>query len=178
MYLTSALLALVAGATAIAAPGLARADEADDVQASAESDSGPLNDRFMLSLGTFMLSTNTKIQVNGSAGQVGTDVDLNRDLGFKDADRFRLDGTWRFFKRHKLRAMYFSTSRSSTGTLQRDITIGDTTYPVDATVTAKNKHDDRRACLRVRLHEKVDLRIGRIGRYPQRQVRLSGSGRL
>lgn len=135
--LTSALLALAVSAAAIASPGFARADEADDVQASAESNSGPLNDRFMFSLGTFMLSTNTKVQVNGTGG-TGTDVDFDKDLGLKDADRFRVDGTWRFFKRHKLRAMYFSTSQSRTHSLDRDITIGDTTYPIAGSITAKN----------------------------------------
>jgi len=136
--MSSVLLLLAASAAAIASPGLARADEADDVQASAESGSGPLNDRFMLSLGTFLLSTNTKVQVNGTGGSTGTEVDFDKDLGLKDSDRFRVDGTWRFFQRHKLRAMYFSTSQSRTRDLDRDITIGDTTYPIDGSIKATN----------------------------------------
>ena len=99
---------------------------------------GLLNDRFTVSLGTFLLDTKTTIRVNGSAGDSGNEVDFGRDLGLKDSDRFRVDATWRFAERHKLRLMYFDTTRSRTTTIDRDLEIGDTIFPVNGEVTAKS----------------------------------------
>jgi hypothetical protein len=124
----SVLFIFAAGAAAMSYPAQAL---------PAESDGSLLNDRFTVSLGTFLLSTKTEVELNGSAGSAGTVVDLNKDLGFRDADRFRVDADWRFAKRHKVRALYFSTNQSSTRTLDRDLTVGDTVYPIDVEVTAK-----------------------------------------
>jgi hypothetical protein len=106
-------------------------------QARAASDGSLLNDKFMISVGTFLLDTKTKVSLNGSAGTSGTEVDWNKDLGLQDSDRFRVDATWRFAKRHKLRALYFNTSSSASRTLNRDITIRDTVYSVDTTLTVE-----------------------------------------
>ncbi len=100
-FLSPALILVAAGAIGFSAP--ARADES----------TGLLDDHVAVSLGTFLLSTKTTVKLNGTAGQQGTDVDLGRDLGFQDSNRFRVDGTWRFFKRHKLRFMYFSNDTHS-----------------------------------------------------------------
>jgi hypothetical protein len=105
---------------------------------AAEADAGLLNDRFMVSAGTFLLSSRTRVSVNGSGNTTGTEVDLKRDLGLQDADRFRVDATWRFAERHKVRALYFNTSKSVTRSLSRSITVGDTVYPVNASVTTEH----------------------------------------
>jgi len=97
-----------------------------------------LHDPFTVSLGTFLLQSKTTFRLDGSAGTTGTDVDLKKDLGLRDSDRFRLDANWRFAERHRLRAMYFSTSQSRTKSLARDVTIGDTVYPVAAQLTTEN----------------------------------------
>lgn len=93
----------------------------------------PLDDRFSLSLGTFMLATDTQIRIDGTTGR-GTEIDTERDLGLKDSDRFRVDGYWRFADRHKLRVLYFDTKNSATRTLDRDIEARDTVFPVNLTV--------------------------------------------
>ncbi len=93
----------------------------------------PLDDRFSLSLGTFLLHTSTEIRVDGTTGR-GTVIDTERDLGLKDSDRFRVDGYWRFAERHKLRVLYFDTKNSSGRTLERDIEVRDTVFPVNLTV--------------------------------------------
>jgi hypothetical protein len=122
-----AVLVVAAGAIGFSVP--ARADDS----------TGLLDDHISVSLGTFLLSTNTTVKLNGTAGQQGTDVDLGRDLGFQDSNRFRVDGTWRFFKRHKLRFMYFSNDTHAEKNITRDLTIGDTTYPASANLTSTNK---------------------------------------
>ena len=99
-----------------------------------------LNDRVTISLGTFLLDSKIRASVNGSLGNTGDVVDLDRDLGLKDTDRLRLDASWRFAERHKLRLMYFDTKRSGITTIDRDITIGDTTFPVNGEVTSKTSN--------------------------------------
>jgi hypothetical protein len=137
---TIKLSGLVSVLFILAAPGLAlsAASDAGSIKAVATRDSPLLDDPFMVSLGTFLLTTKTKISIDGTAGNSGTVIDTKKDLGFKDADRFRLDATWRFAPNHKLRAMYFSISQSNTRTLDRDVTVGDTVYPVNIEVTASN----------------------------------------
>jgi hypothetical protein len=104
--------------------------------ATRAGDFDPLNDRFSLSLGTFLLNTSTQIRIDGTTGR-GTELDTSRDLGIKDSDRFRVDGYWRFAERHKLRVLYFDTTNSASKTLQRDIDVGDTIFPLNLTVNSK-----------------------------------------
>jgi hypothetical protein len=101
-----------------------------------EQASSLLNDTLTASLGTFLLHTDTRIRVDGTAGP-GTDVNLDKDLGLQDKNRFRVDATWRFAERHKLRALYFDTSQSETKTLSGDVTIGDAVYHADAALTSE-----------------------------------------
>jgi len=102
----------------------------------AAGDRGVLDDRLTLSLGTFLMSTNTTLALNGSAGAVGTEVDLERDLGLHSGDRFRVDANWRISGGHHARALYFDYGSSRTRTLEREIQVGDTTYPVNVSVEA------------------------------------------
>jgi hypothetical protein len=92
----------------------------------------PLNDRFSVSLGGFLLDTDTEIRVDGEAR--GTEIDAGSDLGLQDADRFRIDAYWRMTPRQKLRLMYFDTSATGTRVIDREIDFGDTVYPINAEV--------------------------------------------
>lgn len=102
----------------------------------AADDRGLLDDRFTISLGTFLLGTDTTLSLNGTAGTVGGEVNLEQDLGLRSSDRFRVDANWRISGRHHLRAMYFDYGNSRSKTLERELEIGDTTYPVNVTVEA------------------------------------------
>ena len=70
-----------------------------------------------ISLGGFLLSTDTELRVDGATR--GTEIDTERDLGLEDSDRFRLDAYWRMTPRQKIRLMYFDTSQEATKTLER-----------------------------------------------------------
>jgi hypothetical protein len=100
-------------------------------------DRGLLDDTFILSLGTFFVDSDTEIGLNGSAGQAGTIVDLEGDTGMDDSNRFRVDGLWRIGGgRHHVRALYFDVSRDGSRQVDRELVVGDTVYPVNATVSA------------------------------------------
>lgn len=90
----------------------------------------PLTDRFSISLGGFLLNTNTEVRVDGETTQ-GSTVDIENDLGFDDIDRFRIDGYWRMTPRQKIRVMYFDNKRTENTTIDQDIVFDDQTYAVN-----------------------------------------------
>lgn len=124
MRTTARMTQLLAG-LAVVAHGAARAEPGN-----------PLTDRFSAGVGTFLLSTSTRVRVDGTATN-GTVIDAKRDLGLQDSDRFRIDAYWRFLERHKLRILYFDTQHSAERTIARDLQFGDTVFPIDAQVSAR-----------------------------------------
>lgn len=112
----------------ILAPGIATAQ----YQAG-----NPINDRFSISLGTFLLGTDTTVRVSGTVNGTrlpGTQFNVEQELGFRDTNRFRADAYWRFFKRHKLTAMYFETGRRESRTIDEQLQFRDIVFPITAQV--------------------------------------------
>lgn len=114
-----------------------------DAQAHAQYQAGdPINDRVSLDVGAYLLGTSTNIQVNGTLNSpglpipIGTPFNVERDLGYRNTDRLRFDGYWRFFKRHKLTVTYFDTSRDSSRSLERTLQFGNVTFPVGVEVNS------------------------------------------
>jgi len=123
--LVSGRVVQLAGSLAVAAGalGLAPAAHAD-----------ALNDTYSLSLGTFFLTTNTTVRVDGN-GIEGTPVNLEQGLGITNHQSFRLDGYWRFLTRHKIRVMYFNQDRSASRTIDTQIEFQGETFPVNSNVS-------------------------------------------
>ena len=103
---------------------------------SADEDGSLLTNRFTASLGTFLMSTDTTLSTERFPGLVGTEIDLEKDLGLRGSDRFRVDLNWRMTDRQHLRALYFDFGTQNTRTIDTELVIGDTTYPVNAELTA------------------------------------------
>lgn len=101
----------------------------------------PVEQRVNLSLGAFMVDTDTRVRADGTANVRGTDINLDRTFGFGDQDRFRFDGYWRFAQRHKVRLMYFSSRSEESRTISEPIEFQGTTYPIDALVDARFNTD-------------------------------------
>jgi hypothetical protein len=99
-----------------------------------------LNDPWQLSLGSFIVDTDTEVRLDGDT-QTGTNVDWENTFGGGDVTRFRIDGQWRFADRHKARFMWFSSSRSKSRTLEEEINWGEETFPVSAKVDGKFDFD-------------------------------------
>lgn len=99
----------------------------------------PLNDRFSLSVGGFLLDTDTNIRVDGDVR--GTEIDLGRDLGLQDADRLRVDAYWRMTPRQKLRLMWFNTNADGRRVIEEEFTFNDVVYPVNIEVRGEIETD-------------------------------------
>ena len=113
-------------ATGLLLPGFAKAQEGW----------GPGQDKWKFELGGYFPSTNTQLQVNGI--DIGDDIDIEDTLGFSDSDAiFRLDGYWRFFKKHRLGFGYYQFNRDASVVLGEDIEIGDIIFGADSQVSSE-----------------------------------------
>jgi hypothetical protein len=99
-----------------------------------------LNEPFYVALGSFILSSDTVVRLDGEA-QRGDQVDFENTFGGGDLTRFRVDGYWRFADKHKIRALWFNSSRTKSRVLDEDITWGDEVFPVHAETKAKVAFD-------------------------------------
>jgi hypothetical protein len=109
------------------------------VTAVCEDSRGELGDAFHIALGTFIVNTDTKLRLDGNAGQQGREIDWEKNFGEGDVNRFRVDGYWRFGERHKLRALVFSSSRGGSRTIDEEISWGGEIFPVNATIDGEFK---------------------------------------
>lgn len=93
--------------------------------------------RFKVTAGAFFPVNNTEVEVNGTNGNIGTDIDFEKDLGFQN-NTVSFFGTveWRASRRSRFNLEYFYLKRNSEKTLQKEIEFQDHTYPVDAKVSA------------------------------------------
>jgi hypothetical protein len=94
-------------------------------------------ERFKLTGGFFVPVSNTNIQVGIKGGVAGTDIDFEKDLGFnKDQLTFLSNFQWRITRRSRINLNYYNIPRSSTHTLDKDISFNGQTFPVNATVNS------------------------------------------
>ncbi|HWM28642.1 MAG TPA: hypothetical protein VNQ14_09300 [Woeseiaceae bacterium] len=93
--------------------------------------------RFSVGLGVFFTDRDSQTRIDGETG-TGSDVDLETDLGLEKSDSvFRVDGYWRFAEKHRFDLSAFDLSRSASRQIDKDITWGDTTYPINTQLTAE-----------------------------------------
>jgi hypothetical protein len=103
------------------------------VPLAAQKQRASLYNKFELNLSGSGVILNSNIRVDGSGGEVGTDIDAEDDLGMdkvKAEPRFGL--RWRPGRRHELEVGYQFARRNAEKRLERDITFGDSTYTVGA----------------------------------------------
>ena len=97
---------------------------------------GPGQDTWKFNLGGFFPAIDTGLQVNGV--DIGDDIDIEDTLGFSDDDTiWRLDGYWRFFKKHRLSFGYHQFNREASATLDEQLEIGDEIFDVGASVSSE-----------------------------------------
>jgi hypothetical protein len=92
---------------------------------------------FSLRAGAILADVDTRIRVDPVRGDgIGADLDLEDDLGLRETpDIGFVEGGYRFAPRWKINYEYITLSRNRSVSLARDIAVGDTVFPVAATVS-------------------------------------------
>ncbi len=93
-----------------------------------------------IQIGGFVTTSDTEMRVNSSGGGVGAVVNIEDALGVGgEKSTFRIDGFYRFgeTRRHQVELHYFDSRRSGNNVLDEAIDIGDTTFPIGATVSTQ-----------------------------------------
>jgi hypothetical protein len=103
--------------------------------AKAEEGYGPGQDKWKFELGGYFPAVNTEVKIDGT--EVGDNLDLE-GLGLSsDESVWRVNGYWRFAKKHRLGFGYYKLGRDGSIGLTEEIKIGDITIPVDANVATE-----------------------------------------
>ena len=124
-------LALLAAAL-VAAPAFGQSSNAYYLQQRG------MDERFRLDLGGFFQKFTTDVSLSNGSGTIGTDVNLEDDLGqSSNQTNFKASGYWRFGRHGRLDFAYLGWNRTSSNSLSRDITFGDATYHVGTTVDSQ-----------------------------------------
>ena len=99
-----------------------------------------LNDRFVVSLGGFVVSSKINGSLSGTANTSGEDTDFDKRFG-TDADqtRLRAEVLWRITPRQHLRFSYFNNAVQGTRAIDQDLAWGDYTFQAGGQVTAEVK---------------------------------------
>lgn len=99
-----------------------------------------IRDRGNVSVGGFLVSFDTLARLDSEQLGPGTPVDFEEDLAFDTSTTdFRLDGYWRFARKHRLEYAFMLFDRGATVTLDEQIQYGDEIFDVDATVNGNFK---------------------------------------
>lgn len=96
-------------------------------------------DKFKVSLGSYFLQdTNTDVSINSSVGNIGTTINMERDLGTDDRLSVpRLDGYYRFTDKHRLDFAWTNVKREGTKTIVLEIDVGDETFVSSDVIASK-----------------------------------------
>lgn len=88
-----------------------------------------------VSIGAFITDQDMKTEFAVNFGDASLRVDFEDDLGLEDSQSVgRLAAFYKINQRHQFDFDIFDLSQSSTAILEKEITWGDTTFPIDAEV--------------------------------------------
>ena len=130
---------------------------------SAEPSGNHMYDRYQFGLAGSELWFGDNVRVDSDNGSIGTDLDIAEDLGFT-SNRFqpRLNFRWRPGHRHELEVGYQFARRSADKTLDRTITVGDTTFAAGLQIHSVFNTDNAVLTYRyaIMAHERTQLGAG------------------
>ncbi len=110
----------------------------NDVEQKTQKESEVPWEQFSLNLGVFISNIDSSLAIKGN--RIGASVDVEDTLGLDSSiSAFRADAIWRFTdnRRHRLDLSWFDLSRDATKVLERDVEIGNSVFPIGATVKSK-----------------------------------------
>jgi hypothetical protein len=121
-----------------------------------------LNDRFYFGAGAFFPRTNTQASLTSKTTGLGTTIEFEESLDMPRQKTVpNLIGRWRFGgQRWRVDAEYFELNRSGERAIDRDITWGDQTFPVNSRVTSNFDFSDLRVSLGYSFFQRPDKELG------------------
>jgi hypothetical protein len=108
--------------------------------AAAQSETDRLWPTFDVAIGSYQVSADDEIRVEGTIERLGQDVDLSSDFGLPDRKSvFGGNFHWAFADKHSLGFSTYTLKRDQTRSIERVIEIGDTTFPIGASASLEFK---------------------------------------
>jgi len=94
-------------------------------------------DKLLIEIGSLSTNADTKLSVNGTGGNVGATIDLEEDIGYESGIQInRINLRYRFTDKHSLKYAFFQLDRTSNRVIDRNLTIGDTEFQLNANITS------------------------------------------
>jgi hypothetical protein len=94
-------------------------------------------ERFRITVGGFVPVSNTNIQVGLKGNVAGTEIDFEKDLGFDQSQfTFLSNLQWRISKRSRLNLYYYNIPRSSSHTINKEISFKGETYAINTLINS------------------------------------------
>jgi len=117
-------------------------------------------EKFLFEAGAFLTDVDTSIAVDVNGGTIGTSVDLEDDLGYKnDKTINRINALYRFTNKHSLHYSFFKLDRSNAKSLEKTFIIGGEDYPVDADITSTFDYTIHYVTYGYALHNEADYQF-------------------
>lgn len=108
--------------------------------AQAEDPSSFPWEKASLSIGGFVSTTNSELQLNSESLGVGTVIDLENGLDMDSQfSTYRIDGFYRFgsTRRHQIEMHYYRSDRDGSRVTDQEYQIGDTVFPAGSGITSE-----------------------------------------
>lgn len=121
-------------------------------------------DRASVNIGGFAADFKTDLRLSSDELGIGTKISLEDDLGM-DSDRVlaRIDGYYRFSRRHRIDYGLLDIERHGSTRVQRDLNVGDLVIPVNVLCGKRLQDDGAQGCLYLFIFPEPDRGLGRIG---------------
>ena len=139
-----------------------------------------LDDKFVISLGVFVVTSDVKARLNGQS-TTNPDVDFDQTFGKpSDSTRFRADALWRITPTHHARFMYFKDDVTRSATLSQDVKWGDYTFQANGVVQSERKVSIFEVAYEYAFMRQPTYEVaGTFGvHYTDLSLKLSGSGTI
>jgi hypothetical protein len=120
-----------------------------------------LDNDFIIQASLYLPRVDSSVRVDGNNGTIGTEVDFESDLGLdKRATLPAFLVEWRPGDDWVFSGEYYALGRDSTYNIDRELTVGDTVYPVNATLGAGFDSDIYRFTVGNRIFQGENYEVG------------------
>ena len=94
--------------------------------------------RFSYRVGAQLFTSfSSRLRIDSETLGRGTEFSVENDLSVEESFQIlRLDGVYRFGRRHSIAASFYDIQRDGARTISRDIQYGDETFPIDSAVAS------------------------------------------